>query len=59
MEVESFMQQNRFIKIKDTVNEIAGDQLYINKLYLSNIQQYLYQLKSFFQTSINFLKKNC
>ena len=30
-DVEKFMKQNGFIKIIDTVNEVAGDQFYINK----------------------------
>lgn len=28
-EIESFMKSNGFIKVKDTVNDIAGDQLYL------------------------------
>lgn len=30
-EVETFMKKNNFVKWKDTVNKIAGDQLYVNK----------------------------
>lgn len=30
-EVESFMRKNGFVCVKDTVDEISGDQLYINK----------------------------
>jgi hypothetical protein len=29
-EVEEFMARNGFIKLKDTVDNISGDQLYIN-----------------------------
>jgi FkbM family methyltransferase len=32
-DVESFLKQNGFIKIKDTVNKIAGDQLWVNYSY--------------------------
>lgn len=31
-DVENFMKKNGFIKLIDTVNEVAGDQFYINKL---------------------------
>lgn len=33
--IEKFMRSKGFIKIKDTVNNVAGDQLYINSKYFS------------------------
>lgn len=38
-DIESFMEQSNFIKLKDTVNHISGDQFYINKNYLQNFLQ--------------------
>jgi FkbM family methyltransferase len=32
-EVEKFMKQHRFLKLKDTVNSLCGDQLYVNLNY--------------------------
>jgi len=37
-EVECFMQKNNFVNILDTVNEVAGDQLYANKNYFDQSQ---------------------
>lgn len=34
-DVEFFMQKNKFINILDTVNETAGDQLYVNLFFYS------------------------
>jgi hypothetical protein len=35
-DVERFMQKNNFINILDTVNEVAGDQLYANLNYFDS-----------------------
>lgn len=35
-QIEHYMKQNGFYKLKDTVNKIAGDQLYINRDLLPN-----------------------
>ncbi|MBR8838293.1 MAG: FkbM family methyltransferase [Stigonema ocellatum SAG 48.90 = DSM 106950] len=35
-DIEGFMARNNFEKIKDTVNNVSGDQFYINKNYLQN-----------------------
>jgi FkbM family methyltransferase len=37
-DVEAFMQGYGFTKLKDTVNEVAGDQLYISSSYLSKLK---------------------
>jgi FkbM family methyltransferase len=37
-DVELFMQQNNFINVLDTVNNVAGDQLYVNLNYF-NLQK--------------------
>jgi len=34
-EVENFMQTNGFVSVLDTVNAVAGDQLYVNSVYFS------------------------
>lgn len=43
-EVEKFMKKNNFFNILDTVNDISGDQLYVNKFYFS--EQEVNKLKS-------------
>lgn len=37
-DVETFMKKNGFIKAMDTVNNIAGDQLYINKKLMKRVK---------------------
>jgi FkbM family methyltransferase len=37
-DIEEFMQQHSFYKVKDTVNSISGDQLYINTKLISEYQ---------------------
>ncbi len=37
-DIEEFMQQHSFYKVKDTVNSISGDQLYINTKLISDYQ---------------------
>ena len=34
-DVEQFMKKNNFVNVLDTVNEVAGDQLYVNSNYFS------------------------
>jgi FkbM family methyltransferase len=48
-DVEFFLKSNNFIKIKDTVNHIAGDQLWVNYNYflLKNIKRKIYHLLIF------------
>lgn len=43
-EIENFMQGHGFCKIKDTVGDIAGDQLYINLRFFdkNKIKKYIY-----------------
>lgn len=33
-DIERFMHEHRFVKLKDTVSSLAGDQLYVNAVYL-------------------------
>ena len=40
-DVESFMDRNNFIKLKDTVGDISGDQLYISNEFLQHTQKNL------------------
>lgn len=51
--VESFMKRNNFFKLKDTVGEISGDQLYINNNYYIDHEGYIKflakKIKSFFR----------
>jgi FkbM family methyltransferase len=35
-DIELFMKVNNFVKIMDTVDRVAGDQFYVNKLYFNN-----------------------
>ncbi|WP_414566579.1 MULTISPECIES: FkbM family methyltransferase [unclassified Anabaena] len=44
VDIENFMQRHGFCKIKDTVGDIAGDQLYVNSKYFhkKQINKYLY-----------------
>jgi hypothetical protein len=35
-DVANFMQLNNFVNILDTVNEVSGDQLYVNLSFFSN-----------------------
>ena len=35
-DVEIFMKKNNFVNVLDTVNEVAGDQLYVNSNHFSN-----------------------
>jgi FkbM family methyltransferase len=53
-EVELFLMSNNFHKIKDTVNHIAGDQLWVNFDFfpLKKLTRNIYQILK----SINFLK---
>ena len=37
-DVEEFMRKNNFVNILNTVNSVAGDQLYVNKNYFSEEQ---------------------
>jgi FkbM family methyltransferase len=53
-DIEDFMKSNSFIKIKDTVIETSGDQLYVNSKFV-NISQFdiiknylLYELKKMY-----------
>lgn len=47
-EVEKFMQKNGFSKWEDTVNNIAGDQLYVNQKLITPIHKFKKLIKSFF-----------
>ncbi|MBL7900666.1 MAG: FkbM family methyltransferase [Bacteroidia bacterium] len=37
-EVEAFMTERGFVNVLDTVNQVSGDQLYVNKRFFSNEQ---------------------
>lgn len=52
-DIEKFMGQHNFCKLKDTVGKISGDQLYINASYLSKKSI----LRKLFINKIPFLKK--
>lgn len=57
-DIESFMHQHGFTKLKDTVGNVSGDQLYINTNYLSkkSISQKLFLKKISFITNFFFNK---
>lgn len=38
-DVERFMEQHSFVNVLDTVNDVAGDQLYINKNYFDDAKR--------------------
>jgi len=45
-EIEKFMKKNKFFNILDTVNDISGDQLYVNSFYFSEQEVNKLKIKS-------------
>jgi len=56
-DVEEFFFKNNFIKIKDTVNNISGDQLYINTKYFDGYKIILIKLLHLAQKQIKTIQK--
>ena len=56
-DIEKFMQRHKFYKIKDTVDSISGDQLYINTKLISKRQLLLSILTSKFSVNKEELKR--
>jgi FkbM family methyltransferase len=52
-EVEKFMYEHKFVKIKDTVNDISGDQLYVNLDHFSNKIPLIYLIIKFYLQNTN------
>lgn len=61
-DIEKFMKKNGFYKLKDSVNKISGDQLYINKKYIfTNLKtlknSVAIRARFIFGESLRFLKR--
>jgi FkbM family methyltransferase len=56
-EVQEFMKEHGFIKLKDTVDSVSGDQLYINERINNGSRMILFYLRSFFDRIKNTLAK--
>lgn len=54
-DVERFMQKNNFINILDTVNNVSGDQLYVNKIFFHEKQ--LFALRKARKRSFSFISR--
>ena len=54
-DVENFFERNNFLKIKDTVGNISGDQLYINKEYFNEFQIEMIKLLHIIQKTNTFI----
>lgn len=47
-DIENYMKKLQFIKVRDTVSSIAGDQCYINPRMVSRLKIYAYKSENYF-----------